>query len=259
MSGNGIASDHSTSTARTRVDAGRAVFVTTHWSVVLSAGGVDSVESRRALETLCLAYWYPLYAYARRRGYAPHDAQDLTQGFFARLLEHHWLASADPGRGRFRSFLLTAMNHYLATEWQKARAQKRGGGRAVLSLELAAAEQRYDLEPADGATPDKAFDKHWAITLLDHVVGQVEKEYHRQGKATVFAALKETLAGARESQPYAALAFRLGMTEGAVKVAVYRLRKRYRQLLRAEIANTVASPGEVDDEMKYLFRTLAGE
>ncbi len=237
----------------------RPVFVTTHWSVVLTAGRSDTTHARAALEKLCQTYWYPLYAYVRRRGYNAADAEDLTQGFFARLLDRHSLASADPGRGRFRSFILTAMNHFLATEWEKARAEKRGGGRSILSLELAAAERRYDLEPADNSSPDKVFDKQWALALLTEVVSRLEDEYRREGKAALFTALKETLAGTRESQPYAVLAARLGMNEGAVKVAVHRLRKRYRELLQAEIANTVASPEEAEEEMKHLFRALAGE
>jgi RNA polymerase sigma factor (sigma-70 family) len=234
------------------------VFVTTRWSVVLMAGRSHTPRSRDALANLCQTYWYPLYAYVRRRGYSAADAQDLTQEFFARLLERESLANADPGRGRFRSFLLTAMNHFLIGEWERARAQKRGGGREPLSLELAAAEKRYDLEPADDSTPDKMFDRQWALTLLDKVVGCLEGEYRRENKAELFAALKETLAGTRESQPYAVLAERLGMSEGAVKVAVHRLRKRYREFLQAEIADTVTSPEEADEEMKHLFRALAG-
>jgi RNA polymerase sigma-70 factor (ECF subfamily) len=236
----------------------RPAFVTTHWSVVLAAGHGDAAHARAALGELCQTYWYPLYVYARRRGYAPHDAQDLTQTFFVRLLERHSLASADPGRGRFRSFLLTAMKHFLATEWEKARAQKRGGGNTVLSLDLAAAEQRYDLEPADDSTPEKIFDKQWAIALLDEVVNRLEEEYRQKGKAVLFAALKNTLTGSGESQPYAALATRLGMSEGAAKVAVHRLRRRYRELVRAEIANTVVSPEEVEEEMRHLLQALAG-
>ncbi len=150
------------------------------------------------------------------------------------------------------------MKHFLATEWEKARAQKRGGGNTVLSLDLAAAEQRYDLEPADDSTPEKIFDKQWAIALLDEVVNRLEEEYRQKGKAVLFAALKNTLTGSGESQPYAALATRLGMSEGAAKVAVHRLRRRYRELVRAEIANTVVSPEEVEEEMRHLLQALAG-
>ncbi len=236
-----------------------AAFVTTHWSVVLTAGRSDTTRARDALARLCQTYWYPLYAYVRRRGYSAPDAEDLTQGFFARLLERESLASADPGQGQFRSFLLTAMNHFLIGEWEKARAQKRGGGRELLSLELAAAEKRYDLDQADDSTPDKLFDKQWALTLLEKVVGRLEDEYRHEDKAELFVALKETLAGSRESQPYAVLAARLGMTEGAIKVAVHRLRKRYRELLQAEIADTVTSPEEAEEEMRHLFQALVGE
>jgi len=236
-----------------------AAFVTTHWSVVLTAGRSDTTRARAALARLCQTYWYPLYAYVRRRGYSGVDAEDLTQGFFAQLLERQSLASADPSRGRFRSFILTTMNHFLATEREKARAQKRGGGAPILSLDLAAAERRYDLEPADDSSPDKVFDKQWALALLNEVVSRLENEYRLDDKPALFAALKETLAGTRESQPYAVLAARLGMKEGAVKVAVHRLRKRYRELLQEEIANTVASPEEVQEEMRHLFRALAGE
>ena len=238
--------------------APRPVFVTTHWSVVLKAGRDGGTRAEPALARLCQTYWYPLYAYARRRGYQAHDAQDLTQEFFSRLLDRRWLARADPGRGRFRSFLLASMNHFLANEWQKARAAKRGGGRPALSLDLAAAEQRYDLEPTDDATPDKAFDKQWALRLLEAVLTRLEQEYEREGKAALFALLKRTLAGARESQPYAELAPRMGMSQGAIKVAVHRLRRRYRQLIRDEIARTVASPEEVDSEMRHLLDALAG-
>jgi RNA polymerase sigma factor (sigma-70 family) len=237
--------------------ASEARFVTTHWSVVLSAGGKDTTRSRTALARLCQTYWYPLYAYVRRRGHSSHDAQDLTQEFFARLLARDSLAAADPSRGRFRSFMLAAMNHFLANEWDKARAQKRGGGCEILSLDLAAAENRYDLEPADSASPDKAFDRQWALALLDEVLTQLEEEYRSEGKATLFAALKQTLTGTRESQPYAFLADQLGMNEGAVKVAVHRLRKRYRELLKAEIGNTVTTPEETSEELRYLFATLA--
>ena len=236
--------------------ATRQVFATTHWSVVLTAGRHDTARGHEALARLCQSYWYPLYAHARRRGLSPHDAQDLTQEFFAQLLERQSFAAADPSRGRFRSFLLTAMNHFLVTEWKKARAQKRGGGEALLSLDLAAAEQRFDLEPSGGEAPDHAFDKRWALTLLEEVLNLLEKEYRREGKAALFAALKQTLTGATESQPYAQLAAGLGLSESAVKVAVHRLRKRYRELIRAEIAHTVASADQVNDEMRHLLATL---
>jgi RNA polymerase sigma-70 factor (ECF subfamily) len=236
----------------------RPVFVTTHWSVVLAAGRNDTTRARDALAHLCQSYWYPLYAYVRRRGHAAHDAQDLTQEFFARLLERHTLAAADPERGRFRSFLLTAMNHFLANEWKKERSQKRGGRYPILSLDLAAAEQRYDLEPADDCSPDRLFDRQWANTLLEQVLDRLEEEYRADGKVSLFDALKQSIAGSRESQPYAELATKLNMNEGAIKVSVHRLRKRYRELLLAEIANTVSAPEDAADELKHLFQSLAG-
>ena len=236
----------------------QSYFATTHWSVVLSAGRRDTTRASMALEKLCQTYWYPLYAYVRRRGYSPHDAQDLTQGFFVCLLERQSLATADPNKGRFRSFMLGAMNYYLATEWAKTQTQKRGGGREIFSLDLAAAEQRLDLELADNSTPDRAFDKEWATALLDKVLSQLEEEFRQEGKIQWFDTLKQTLAGSRESQPYAALAGQLKMNEGAVKTAVHRLRKRYRQLLEAEIANTVTAPDEVKEEMAYLLTVVSG-
>jgi RNA polymerase sigma-70 factor (ECF subfamily) len=247
---------HSSTISSRAEPATRQVFATTHWSVVLTAVSGDSGGGPAALARLCQSYWYPLYAHARRRGCSPHDAQDLTQEFFAQLLGRKSFATADPSRGRFRSFLLTAMNNFLVSEWKKARAQKRGGGETLLSLDLAAAEQRFDLEPAGRDAPDKAFDKQWALSLLEEVLNRLEKEYRRDGKGELFAALKQTLMGASASQPYAQLAANLGLGEGAVKVAVHRLRKRYRELIRAEIANTVASPDEVNDEMRHLLATL---
>jgi RNA polymerase sigma-70 factor (ECF subfamily) len=234
-------------------------FVTTHWSVVLNAGRADTTRARDALAKLCQTYWYPLYAYVRRRGYSLHDAQDMTQAFFLCLLERQSFANADPNRGRFRSFLLGAMNHFLANEWKKSQREKRGGGQKILSLDMAAAEQRFDLEPADHATPDKTFDREWATTLLNEVLSRLENEYQHEGKVELFNVLKQTLAGTRESQPYVTLATRLNLNEGAVRVAVHRLRKRYRDLLQAEIANTVDSPKEANDELKHLFKVMAAE
>jgi RNA polymerase sigma factor (sigma-70 family) len=236
----------------------RNYFATTHWSLVLKAGRSDSTQAKYALEKLCQTYWFPLYAYVRRRGYSPEDAQDLTQGFFERLLEHRSISAADPERGRFRSFMLGALNHFLADERARAQAQKRGGGRQVVHLDVAAAEQRLDSELKDNVTPDKTFDRQWAAALLNAVLNSLAEEYARDGKKDFFEALKQTLAGARESQPYADLAQRLGMNEGAVRTAVHRLRKRYRELLRAEIGNTVGSETEVEEEIRHLFRISGG-
>jgi len=231
-------------------------FVTTHWSVVLTAGGSDTPRCQAALEKLCRAYWYPLYAYARRRGHSVEDAQDLTQEFFARVLERHWLARADQAKGRFRTFLLTAMERFLANEWDKVRALKRGGGQRNIPIQLDTAETRYGVEPADTRTPEQDFEYRWALALLDEVVGQLEAEFRARDQADTFATLKPCLVGDRATQPYTELAVKLGMEEGAVKVAVHRLRQRYRELLRAEIANTVAEPREVDAEMRHLFKVL---
>jgi RNA polymerase sigma factor (sigma-70 family) len=251
------------STAR---DAGR--FEATRWSIVVAAGGADSARARTALEHLCATYWYPLYAFVRRQGQSPHDAQDLTQAFFARLLARNFLRDADPGKGRFRSFLLGALKHFLSDEWDRARAQKRGGGVQFIALdaetEYAAhffqrhwrqsAETRYRMEPADESSAETIYDRRWALALLDQVLARLRDEFTREGKARVFDELKAALTGAKI--PHAEIAARLGMKEGAVRVAVHRLRTRYRDLLRAEIAETVASPAEVDAEMQHLFAAL---
>ena len=230
------------------------LFATTRWSVVLTAGA-GSAAAGDALGTLCRAYWYPLYAFVRRKGNSPHDAQDLTQAFFARLLERGWLNQAVPERGRFRTFLLAAMDHFLINEWQAARAQKRGGGATPVSLDDDG-EARYLREPADAMTAEKVFDRRWALTLLDRVLARLGAEMTALGKAAQFEALKFCLGG--EKRAYAEVARILGMSEGAVKVAVHRLRERYRALIRAEIAETVASPAEIDAEMRDLFAALSG-
>jgi RNA polymerase sigma factor (sigma-70 family) len=234
----------------------RPIFVTTHWSRVLSAGRSDSTHARTALETLCRTYWPPIYAFVRRQGHNPHDAQDLTQEFFARLLEKKSFATVDPARGRFRSFLLGALKNFLANEWDKARAQKRGGGQTLIPIDVQNAETSFAIEPADNVTAEMIFERRWALTLLDKVMQQLRDEYVRDGKAVLFEELKSTLTGASRSAPYAEIAARLGTSEGAVKVAVHRLRQRYRELLRAEIAHTVATPAEVEDEIRNLFAAL---
>ncbi len=225
---------------------------------MVSAGRNDTTRARDALAKLCQSYWFPLYAYVRRRGHCPEDAQDLTQEFFARLLERNWVADADQEKGRFRSFLLSAMNHFLADEWDKARAQKRGGGAPALPLQFDTAETRYGIEPADNVTPERSFERRWALTLLEEVLKRLQAEYEREGKADMFAALNPCLVGERTAQPYAELARQLATSEAAVKSAVHRLRQRYRQLLRDEIAQTVARPDEVDEELRQLFAVLAG-
>jgi RNA polymerase sigma-70 factor (ECF subfamily) len=224
----------------------------------LLAGRNDTARARAALAKLCETYWYPLYVYVRRRGSSPHDAQDLTQAFFAQLLEREMLAKADPARGRFRSFILTAIKNFLTDEWGKARTQRRGGNVLKVSLDWAAAEQRYHQEPVDPDSPDKAFDRHWALALLETALAALEKEYQAENSGELFAALRPTFIGERAAQPYAELAAQLDMTESAVRVAVHRLRKRYRALLRAEIAQTVALREDVDEEMRHLFQGLSG-
>jgi len=223
---------------------------------VLTAGHSDTARAGAALEKLCQTYWYPLYAYVRRRGHSPEDAQDLTQAFFARLLERNWVGQADRQKGRFRSFLLSALNHFLADEWDKARAQKRGGGLAPIPLQFDVAETRYSHEPADNVTPEHSYERRWALTLLDTVLHRLQSEYEQEGRGELFATLHPCLVGDRSSQPYAELAAKLGVSEGTVKSAVHRLRQRYRQLLRDEIAQTVAEPGEVDEELRHLFAVL---
>ena len=207
---------------------------------------------------MCQTYWHPLYAYVRRLGHSPPDAQDLTQEFFARLLEKNYLADADESRGRFRSFLLAALKHFLANEWDKASAQKRGGGQILIPIDFNAAETTCHFEPADETTAEKIFERRWALTLLDQVLRRLRAEFVRDGKEKLFEELKPTLTEASRSVRYAEIAARLGATEGAVKVAVHRLRQRYREVLRAEIADTVASPGEVEDELRSLFAALSG-
>jgi len=251
-------SSHATGTGTTTPGSEpprRPIFVTTHWSVVLTAARSDTTRARVALENLCRSYWHPLYAYVRRRGYSPEDAEDLTQAFFAKLLERNAVAAVAPEKGRFRSFLLASLNHFLADEWDKARAQKRGGGK-VISLDLQSAETRLGEIPVENFTPEKAFEHRWAITLLEQVYQRLGGEYRAENKGMLFDSLRTSLAGASDAAPYAQLARQLDMTEGAVKVAVHRLRQRYRALLRETIADTVSGSDEVEDELRYLFRTL---
>ena len=233
------------------------MFPVTQWTLVVAAGATPSPESAAALERLCASYWYPLYAYVRRCGHAPCDAEDFTQEFFARLLEHHWLARADRDRGRFRSFLLTAMKRFLANEWAKAKTLKRGGGVRLVPLQLDTAETRYSREPADTSTPEQVFERQWALLLLESVLERLRVDYTRVGKGALFETLQPCLIGSSEAQPYAALATQLGMTVGAVSMTVGRLRERYREYLKEEIRQTLASPAEVDGELRHLFRTLA--
>lgn len=233
-----------------------ARFLTTHWSVVLQAGG-DSTRSRVALARLCQTYWPPLFAYVRRRGHSQHDAEDLTQAFFARLLERNDVAMVSPDRGKFRSYLLAAMNHFLSDEWDKTRAQKRGADR-VIELDSAATEAIHAQQADHALTPEMLFDQRWAITLLEEVHRQLRREYESAGKGRQFEVLRFSLMGERSALPYTKLAAKLNMNEGAVKVAVHRLRQHYRRLLRELVAETVSSPDEVEEELAHLLRTLSG-
>ncbi len=234
-------------------------FASTRWSLVAAAGQGPSPEAQEALATLCQVYWYPLYAYARRRLAKIEDAQDLTQEFFAQLLEKDYLQAADPKRGKFRSFLLTAFKHFLAKEHDRANAQKRGGGRHILPLDFQAGEHRYHLEPADQATADTIYERRWALTLLEQALTQLRLEFTGAGKQQLFEKLKGTLTGDGSAEPYAQIAVELAMSEQAVKVAVHRLRQRYKELLRAEIAQTVATTEEIDDELRDLFSAVRSQ
>ena len=231
-------------------------FPTTHWSVVMAAGEASSGPAREALEKLCRVYWYPLYGFVRRQGRSPEDAQDLTQEFFAHFLENETFRAADQDRGRFRTFLLACLKHFLVGEWRKGQAAKRGGS-AIFSLDQAEAEERYQAEPGTDASPDKIFDKRWAATLLDEVLRRLGEDYAAQGKLALFEKLKLTVWGNKEVAPYSELAPQLGMTEGALKVAVHRLRHAYLQLLRTEVAQTLANPADVDDELRHLIRAMS--
>ena len=233
-------------------------FATTHWSVVLAARDMASPQADVALAELCRTYWYPLYAFVRRKGHAPHDAQDLTQAFFARLLENNYVAQADRERGRFRTFLLAALTHFLADEWDKTRRLKRGGGREVISFDAVSAEERYQLEPIDQLDAAKLYERRWFTTLFDKVLARLEQEFRDSGKAGLFDALKGSLLADGAALSHAELGAQLGLKEDAVKQTVHRMRRRYRELFREEIAQTVAGPGEVEDELKHLFAVLSG-
>jgi len=223
---------------------------------VIAAGDPDAPLAREALATLCDAYWYPLYAYIRRRGHTAEQAQDLTQDLFAYVLERDLFAKADPERGRFRSFLRAVCDRYIAGQRDRQNARKRGGGAPILSFDTVDAEGRYSREPAHELTPERIFDRSWALTLLGRVLDQLRREYDDAGKATTFDELSVVLTGGPESTPYGTIASRLGTNEGAVRVAVHRLRRRYGMLLRGEIAATVDDLAEVDDEIRALFIAL---
>lgn len=241
----------STTSQRPHVSGPRE-FATTQWSVVLAAGG-DTSRAAPALSKLCSGYWYPIYGFIRRQGRNAHDAQDLTQQFFAELIERESLAGVVKERGRFRTWLLAVLKHFLANEWHSTQRQKRGGGAVIVSLDDEA-ERRYLSEPIDPSTAEKFYDRSWALTLVKRALSQLEDEWRDGNKHEQFQVLKGTLTGERASYPE--LAQRLGMSEGTVRVTVHRLRHRYRDLLRGEISQTVAFPGDAEDELRHLFAAL---
>jgi DNA-directed RNA polymerase specialized sigma24 family protein len=246
-----------TEDSSTESQAHGAVFTNTHWSVVLAAGQGDTSQSAAALEKLCRTYWYPLYAYVRRQGQVPHDAQDLTQEFFARLLAGNYLQTVAREKGKFRSFLLAAMNHFLCDQRDRANAAKRGGGKVLILLDEEEAEGRYRADTSTPLSPDMIFEKRWATTLLQQAFEKLRQEFAASGKAEKFERLKVFLEDGTEPGDYAKLGSELGMAANTVAAAVHRLRERYRELVRAEIANTVARPEEIQEEMRHLFAAFS--
>ena len=234
---------------------GGSDFTTTHWTVVRQAAG-DSPQASAALETLARAYWYPLYAYVRRNGHTPHNAQDLTQSFFARLLERGYLQLADKNQGRFRTFLLSSLKNFLINEWKRENRDKRGGNHVILSIDETSAETRFAAETFVEQPPDTLYDHGWATTLLDRALNLLRSEFEQSGKLELFEQLKVFVWGDKNALSYAEMAAQLNMTEGAIKVSVHRLRQRYGELLRAEVAQTVSTPEEVNEELRYLVSVI---
>ena len=233
------------------------MFATTHWTVVLAAGRRSTPQADVALEALCRTYWYPLYVYVRRQTSTREDAEDLTQSFFARFLEKNYLEGLSSDKGKFRAFLLAALKHFLANEWDRANRQKRGSGVGLFSLDWQSADTRYQIDPADNLSPDKLYDRAWAVTLLERVITRLRQESDAGGKGRLFEQLKPFLMIGKSAIPYAQAAAALGLTEGAVRVRVHRLRRRYRELLREEIAQTLADPAQAGEEMQALFSAFA--
>jgi len=231
-------------------------FATTSWSHVLAARDGTDTQARVALEGLCEIYWYPLYAYVRRQGHDPEEARDLTQGFFAQLFENETLQRTNPSAGRFRSFLLACLKHFLSHERDRAKALKRGGGTSPISLDADAAEKRYDREPAEGLTPEEVFERRWALAVVERALERLREETDEKANPTRFARLATYLTGEEPRVPYRQAASALGMSEGAVKVAVHRLRQRFGELLRAEVAETLADPEETDEEVRHLLTVI---
>lgn len=232
-------------------------FVTTRWTVVMQAGRKSSPDSDEALASLCQTYWYPLYAYARRRVQSREQAEDLIQGFFERFLAKNYLEGLQSERGKFRAFLLASLKHFLANEWDRARRQKRGGGVSPLTLDWQGAEHRYQLDPPDPASPDRLFDREWALALLARVMDRLQEESRLAGKSRLFASAKQFLTWGNEVAPYAEVGRELGLDAGSMRVTVHRLRKRFRELLRDEIAQTLTDPAAVDEELRSLRAALS--
>jgi RNA polymerase sigma factor (sigma-70 family) len=236
--------------------AGHSSFDTTHWSAVLNAKASDSGLAGEALARLCQSYWYPLYAFVRRQGYSPEDAQDLVQGFFARLLEKKYVQSADPDKGKFRSFLLIALKRYMVNEWVREHREKRGGHQDLLSLDQKQVEARFLAEPATQMTPEKAYDRRWALAVLEQVLQRLGAEFAATGQAQIFAELEGFLNGEENQRSYAEIGKRLGMSPGTLRGTMYRLRQRLREILRLEIARTLSGPEGIDQEIRYLYAAL---
>jgi RNA polymerase sigma factor (sigma-70 family) len=241
-----------------RTPPGPVTFATTHWSAVLAAGDPTTPLAAAALEELCRAYWYPLYAYIRRRGHAPEEAQDLTQDFFVQLLRKNYPARADRAKGKFRTFLLHALNQFLADQRERAAALKRGGDQRFISLDQASGEDRYRLEVPDEMTPDKLFERRWAQMILDRALVRLREEFVADGKEAAYEVLKAFEPGEQSALSYAEAAVRLGVSESAVKSLIHRLRERHRQLLREEVAHTVPTVADIDEELRYLVSVLRG-
>jgi RNA polymerase sigma factor (sigma-70 family) len=239
------------------MNPGKDRFTTTRWSIVLSAGHSSSPKYQEALAALCGTYWYPLYAFLRRQGHDAHAAEDFVQAFFARMLEKHDFRLADPSRGKFRSFLLTSLKNFVANEFDRANAQKRGGGQPVLSLDVELGEELYVREPADTATPETLFERAWAMTVLDRAMAQLDAAVSKTGEQNQFQLLKQFLTGDTATLSYKDAGAQLGMSEGAVKVAVHRLRRRFREALKDEVAQTVGDERQVDEEIQYLIASFA--
>ena len=233
------------------------LFATTHWSIIITAGDESSPEAQEALEKLCRTYWYPIYAYVRRQGHNPEDAQDLTQAFFARFLEKRYFRLANRDRGRFRTFLLTSLKNFLVNEWEHAHAAKRGGGATHLPLDSLVAENLYSFEASLDFNAEKIYERAWAMAALERVRARLQQEYAAKGKKEYFAQLESFLPGEKSELSYAEAARRLGRSEGSLKSDVHRLKNRYGEVLRSEIAQTVSTPAEIDDEVRHLIRVLS--